>query len=130
MRKLATGYDPFTIACALNIMGFFFFNIVAVARHGTAGTLSVFFSPFTDATFVITILFLGVFCSLITSLLTAYALKTLPAVHVGLFNNVGTIVSVLAGTIFLDEAFFWYHFVGIVAILAGTVSFNLTSGKK
>ena len=130
VRRLASGYDPFTIACALNIMGFFFFNVIAVARHGTAGTLSVFFSPFTDMTFLITILFLGVLCSLITSLLTAYALKTLPAVHVGLFNNVGTIVSVLAGTMFLNEAFYWYHLIGIIAILAGTISFNLISAKK
>ncbi len=130
VRRLASDYSPFTIACAMNIMGFLFFNIIAVARHGTAGTLSVFFSPFTDVTFLITIFFLGVLSSLVTSLLSAYALKTLPAVHVGLFNNVGTIVSVLAGTIFLSEPFYWYHFIGIIAILAGTVSFNLVSAKK
>ena len=63
-------------------------------------------------------------------LLSAYALKALPAVHVGLFNNVATIVSVLAGTIFLSEPFYWYHFIGIAAILAGTVAFNLVSSKK
>lgn len=130
VRRLSADYTPFTIACAMSIMGFLFFNAVAAGRHAAAGTLTEFFRPFTDATFLLSIFFLGVLSSLITSLLSAYALKALPAVHVGLFNNVATIVSVLAGTIFLSEPFYWYHFIGIAAILAGTVAFNLVSSKK
>ena len=130
VRRLTSDYEPFTIACATSIMGFLFFNGVSAVRHAAAGTLKQFFSPFADVTFLIAILFLGVLSSLITSLLSAYALKTLPAVHVGLFNNAGTIVSVLAGTVFLSEPFYWYHLIGIAAILAGTVAFNLVSSKK
>ena len=76
----------------MSIMGFLFFNAVAAGRHAAAGTLTEFFRPFTDfPPSCCRFFFLGVLSSLITSLLSAYALKALPAVHVGLFNNVATI---------------------------------------
>ena len=130
VRRLSRDYSPLAIACVMNITAFLFFNIIAAAKHTAAGTLTDFFRPFLSPSFTLSVLFLGVLSSLISSLLSARALKTLQAVRVGLFNNVGTIVSILAGTVFLHESFYWYHAAGIAAILTGTVVFNLTGSSS
>ncbi len=132
VRRLTGDYTPLAIACVMNITGFLFFNVIALARHTAAGTVTDYFLPFASPSFLVAVLFLGVLSSLITSLLSAFALKTLQAVRVGLFNNVGTIVSILAGTLFLHEEFRWYHLPGIIAILTGTIAFNLigNGGKR
>ena len=132
VRRLTGDYTPLAIACVMNITGFLFFNVIALARHTAAGTVTDYFIPFASPSFLVAVLFLGVLSSLITSLLSAFALKTLQAVRVGLFNNVGTIVSILAGTLFLHEEFRWYHLPGIIAILTGTIAFNLigNGGKR
>ncbi|CUX19729.1 DMT family transporter [Clostridium sp. C105KSO13] len=77
--------------------------------------------------FTSAILYLGLLSSLVTLALSAYALKYLEATKVGLFSNVATVVTILAGMFFLQEKLFYYHYIGIIAILAGTIGFNTVS---
>ena len=131
-KKLTVRYSVFTLAAVMSISGCLVFNGISVTRHLINGNLGDYFAPFSDPSFVVAMFYLGVLSSLVTSLLSMYALDRLEATKVGLFNNVSTVVNILSGTIFLHEPLFSYHYFGIAAILAGTIGFNLvkTSAEK
>lgn len=124
-KKLSKDYSVFSIVYVMSITGGIVFNLISIAQHMINRDMSSYFAPFLKPSFVWAILYLGVLSSLITSLLSTYALGKLEATKVGLFSNVSTVVTILAGTIFLHESLHYYHYLGICAILIGTIGFNL-----
>ncbi len=48
-----------------------------------------------------------------------YALGKLPAHVSSIYANLSTVVAVIAGYIFLNEALHWYHIVGGLMIILG-----------
>lgn len=129
-RKLTARYSVLTIVYVISILGCVVFNVISIAQHLHAGELSSYFQPFTDFTFVVAILCLGFLSSFITSLLSTYAVSRLEATKVGLFSNFSTVISILAGTIFLHEPMYYYHYIGIAAVLAGAIGFNLLKSPR
>lgn len=129
-RKLSKDYSVASIVYVMSITGCVVFNLISIFQHLVNGNLSAYFEPFSNPSFVWAILYLGVLSSLMTSSLSTYALGRLEATKVGLFSNVATVVTILAGTLFLHETLYYYHYIGIVAILAGTIAFNLIRKPK
>ena len=130
IRKISSHYSSFNISLVLNFVGFVFFNILSISNHLINKNISGFFTPFTNVNYILSLLFLGICCSLFTAILNAYALKSIPAITIGLLNNLSTIVSILAGVLILKEDFNWYHLVGIIIVLIGTVGFNFAKNKE
>ncbi|MGC4020407.1 MAG: DMT family transporter [Muricomes sp.] len=129
-KKLIKDYSAVTIVYIMSITGCVVFNAISVVQHLLKGNIGDYFKPYTSVSFVLAVIYLGVFSSLITTILSAYALKSLEATKVGLFNNVSTVVSILAGTLFLHEPLYYYHYIGIIVILIGTIGFNLNGFGK
>ncbi len=125
-RKLSKTHTVADIVYVMSIAGFFFFNGLSLFQHLSTGTLSTFFQPFAVPSYLFAMFYLGVLSLLLTSFLSTYALATLEAGRVGLFNNLSTVVSIIAGALFLKEPLLTHHFIGIVAILTGTIGFNLS----
>ena len=130
VKKLTKEYSTLTIVYIMSITSFIIFNIISIGNHLINGNIKEYFLPFTNISFVLAIIYLGICSSLITSLLATYSLGKLPASTVGLFNNVSTVVSILAGTIFLGEKLHYYHYIGIIAIVLGTIGFNIIKPKN
>lgn len=130
VKKLTETYSSFTIAYVMSSTGFIVFNLISIVSHIIKGDLNNYFEPFTHVSFILAVIYLGILSSLITTLLLTYALSGLEATKVGLFNNVSTVVSIFAGAIFLHEPLYYYHYIGIMAVLVGTVGFNLLSAKS
>lgn len=124
-RKLSRTYSVLPIVYVMSITGCVVFNLISVVRHLLNGSLADYFKPFADPTFVWAMLYLGVLSSLMTALLSTYALGRLEASKVGLCNNMSVVVTILAGPIFLHESLYYYHYIGMLAILVGTIGFNL-----
>ena len=124
-KKLSQVYPVVSIVTVLSMTGCVVFNALLIVRHLANGSIATYFKPFSDASFVWAMLYLGVLSSLITALLSTYALRRLEATKVGLCNNASIIVTILAGPIFLHESLYGYHYIGMAAILVGTVGFNL-----
>lgn len=129
-RKLSTQYSVFTIVYVMSIVGCVVFNAISIGQHLMDGEIQSYFEPFTNLSFVLSILYLGFLSSLITSILSTYALSRLEATKVGLFSNFSTVISILAGTVFLQEPLFYYHTIGIAAVLIGAIGFNLSKSPK
>lgn len=129
-RKLLNNSSILSIVSVTSIMGCLVFNLVFAAQHLGAGSISSYFQAFSDPTYVLAILYLGAVSSLLSSFLSTYALANLGATKVGLFSNVATVVTIFAGTVFLQEPLEYYHYLGVGLILLGTIGFNLLGMPK
>lgn len=123
-RKLTQQYSLLTLTYVMTLFGFLIFNIMAIGEHVINGTTKQFFQPFMHIDFVVSILYLGILSSLVTSYLSNYALSKIAASKMSVFSNFATLITILAGVLFLQEEFHLYHLVGAIVIIMGVVGTN------
>jgi len=128
-RKLLKKYHLLDITFIMALIGFILFNLISVIRHASNGTLIHYFDPFTSPSFIWAMLYLGVFASLGTSLLSNFALSRIEASKMTLFNNVGTIITIFGGSVFLHEQLAYYHLVGAALVIAGVIGAALAKKR-
>ena len=46
------------------------------------------------------------------------------------FANLGTVISIIAGVLILNEDIFYYHIIGSVLIISGVLGTNFLGRKK
>jgi len=123
-RKLTQQYSLFTLTYIMTLFGFIGFNGIAISMNVINGTTKQFFQPFMHLDFVLAIVYLGILSSLITSFLSNYALSKMAASKMSVFSNVATLITILAGVLFLQEEFHYYHLVGALVIIIGVIGTN------
>jgi drug/metabolite transporter (DMT)-like permease len=130
-RRLSGRMKVMTMTYMMTAIGFLVFNIIAIGQHVAKGTISHYFEPFASPVFLLSILYLGVLSSLISSLLSNYALSKLEASKVSVFNHLATLVSVIGGFVFLGEKLAYYHLIGAAVIVVGVLGTNMGAfGKR
>lgn len=129
-RKMSQKFSVMDLTYMMTTIGFLFFNGMSVIRHVSEGTLTLFFAPFSHPLFVMSIFFLGVLSSLVTSFLSNYALSQIEASKISVFNNLSTLVTIVAGIIFLQEKLEYFHLIGAIMIILGVIGTNLLGPKK
>ncbi|MED1785765.1 DMT family transporter [Brevibacillus fortis] len=128
-RKMTKSFHYIDMTYMVALLGFLFFNGWSVIRHSTEGTLSKYFTPFASSTFIISIVFLGILSSLMTSFMTNFALSKMEASKISVFNNLSTLVTIVAGVLFLQEQLAYYHLIGAVMIIIGVIGTNFLGAK-
>lgn len=123
-RSLSKYFSPAEICYFMLGIGFAAFGVVSLIQHGTNETLDVFFAPLASDTFIMSILYLGVMSSLVTTLTANYILSKIEASKMSVFTNLSTIVSIAAGAIFLGEKVTVYHLIGSLMIITGVIGTN------
>jgi drug/metabolite transporter (DMT)-like permease len=73
--------------------------------------------------------YLGVLSTLVTSLLSSFALKWIEASKMSVIGNLSTLISMIAGAYILKEQLAYYHIIGAVVIIIGVVGTNF-GGRK
>lgn len=129
-RRLTAHYPVFTLTFIMTAMGFVAFSTVSLLTHLTEGTMRQFILAPLNPTLILTILYLGGLSSLLSSQLSNYALSKLEAFRMSIFSNLATVITILAGVIFLRESFLWYHLLGTCFIITGVLGTNLIKAKK
>ncbi|MGN9863615.1 DMT family transporter [Bacillus swezeyi] len=129
-RKMTRSFSSLEITYVTICAGFLFFNGIAGVEHLANGTLTGFFTPYTDPVFLLAILYLGVLSSLATSFLSNYALSKIEAAKISMFNHLATLVTILAGILWLEETLEWFHFIGSVMIITGIIGTTVIQSKK
>lgn len=129
-RSLSREFKPLELSYIMLAFGFIFFNMLSLLLHVVNGTLSTFLAPLGKLDFLIAILYLGILSSLVTSLLSNFALSKIEASKMSVFANLGTVISMIAGVIFLQEKLFYYHIIGSILIIGGVIGTNLLGDKK
>jgi len=129
-RKITKRFKLIDITYVMTTIGFVSFNILSVAEHLMKNNLDTYFAPFMNTTFVISILYLGILSSLITSLLSNYTLSEIAASKMSVFSNLSTLITVVAGSVFLNEKIEYYHIIGGAMIILGILGINFLGTKN
>ena len=129
-RSLTRKYPLFTLTFFMTGTGCIIFNIVAICYHLINGTLNSFLFPLLSGKFIVSILYLGILSSFLTSFLSNYALNNMEASKMSVFNNIAILVTIAVGIIFLNEAIYYYHVIGAIVIIAGVFGTNYTKKQR
>ncbi|MEJ9231349.1 DMT family transporter [Peribacillus butanolivorans] len=129
-RTLTKQYSLFTLTYVMTLFGFVAFNSMAIINHIINQSISSFFLPLTSSSFLISIVYLGALSSLLTGFLSNYALSILPASKMSVFSNLATLITIIAGVIFLHESIHYYHVVGAMIILVGVIGTNYFGSNR
>jgi drug/metabolite transporter (DMT)-like permease len=129
-KKITLKYKVMEITYIMTVIGFLSFNVLSVADHIVKNTLITYFKPFSSPGFLISIFYLGILSSLITSLLSNYTLSKIDASKMSVFSNLSTLITIFAGSIFLHEEIRYYHIIGAVMILLGIIGMNFLGRKS
>lgn len=129
-RKRSRQYHAMDITFLSMAGSFIVFNLLSVGRHAAEGTLATYFAPFSEPWFLVSILYLGIMSSLVTSFLTNYALTYLEASKLSVFVNLATLITVFAGVMMLGEKLYFSHIIGGIAILTGVLMVNVSRKRR
>jgi drug/metabolite transporter (DMT)-like permease len=129
-RRYSTTFSPMELTYFMMGTGAVFFNAASIIQHIINGSLGSYFAPLTKANFDISIFYLGILSSIIAFFLLNFALSKIEASKTTVFTNLTTIVSILAGVIFLHERFHYYHLIGSMLILVGVWGTNYYGAKN
>lgn len=116
-RSISGRFTPFERTYVMMGLAAAVFTGLAMAESG--GDLSGFISPLNNLSYLGPLLYLGLLASVVSFFLSGYALTYLSVARESVFSNLTTAVSVLAGVVFLKEAFSWLSLLFCLLILAG-----------
>lgn len=126
-RKISSEFTVFERTYAMTVIGTISFLLLAlIDNEYKIGNLIEPFK-FTDYSFAV--VYLGVFSSVVAFLLLNFANTYLPVVKTTVFSNITTVVSVIAGMIFLDEKISPSTIAAVLMILIGVIGVQI-SGMK
>lgn len=123
-RPLSRKYTPLEISFVTMAMGCILFAAISLFNHGSAGTLKEWIQPFGELKYLLSLLYLGILSTVVSNLLSTFALSRLEASKVSVFNNLSTLISIMAGALVLNEKLTSAHIIGTVMILVGVLGTN------
>ena len=116
-RGISAQYTPFERTYVmLGIGALVFTGIALISVHGDG---AAYLQPLGERSYVLSILFLSVCCSVISFFLSSYILTQLTIARATVFANLTTAISVFAGVVFLHEPFSVVGLICCAAILFG-----------
>jgi len=128
-RKLSKVFTPLELTYFMMGLGAVTFTVISLVEHIMKGNLSEFFTPLTNSSFIIPLLYLGILSSIVAFLFINYSLSKLEASKSAILGNFSTIVSIIAGVVFLKEDFRFFHIIGSILILVGVWGTNYIGSK-
>lgn len=116
-RKISGEFSALERTYAQTILGLLVFLIIAVFENINAPKNLVL--HFQNPEYFWAIFYLGIVSSVVAFVLLNYANTHLPVAKTTVFSNITTVVSVIAGAIFLNEKFTWQTAVATLMIIVG-----------
>ncbi|SJZ62706.1 DMT family transporter [Selenihalanaerobacter shriftii] len=123
-RKLSLKFKPVEITYIMMVIGAVVFNGISIIQHIGAGMLKQYFQPLENLNALIAIIYLGVLSSVLAFFLLNFMLSKIEASRSAVFTNLTTVISIIAGVVFRDEPFYWFHIIGGGLILLGVWGTN------
>jgi drug/metabolite transporter (DMT)-like permease len=127
-RKISSEFTVFERTYAMTIIGLISFNAIALIEN-IHNPLKVI-SSFASAEYTLAILYLGVASSVVAFLFLNYANTYLPVAKTTVFSNITTVVSVVAGVIFLNEKLSSTTIISVFMIIVGVLGVQMLGIKK
>lgn len=116
-RKISGEFSALERTYAQTVIGLLVFLAVALCENITSPQNLIV--NFQNAEYFWAIFYLGIVSSVVAFVLLNYANTHLPVAKTTVFSNITTVVSVIAGSIFLNEKFTWETAVATTMIIVG-----------
>ncbi len=126
-RGISGSFSPFERTYVMIGVGAVAFTACAAARCG--GGAAAYFAPLADRSYLFSVLFLSLGCSVLCYFLSSYSLTNMTVARETVFSNLTTAVSAFAGVVFLHEPFTWFGAAMLLLILIGIYGVQRASGK-
>jgi drug/metabolite transporter (DMT)-like permease len=126
-RSASRLVKPYELTYFMMLIGAIVFNTIYIVNLISENRVQDYVLNLRHIELILPILYLGIVASIGGFFLVNYALGHLEAHVASIYANLSTIVSILAGAIFLKESLFYYHYLGSAFIILGvygTVRFN------
>lgn len=129
-RKLTKDFSSMELSYIMILVSFMAFSMISIFSHGIKGSLGDIMAPLRHPNFIIAVLYLGILSSSGTSFLTNYVLSYMESSKMSVFSNLATVISIVAGVVFLKEDIFYYHIIGSLLIIIGVIGTNFFGIKE
>lgn len=116
-RRLSGQFSALERTWVMMLVGAVVFT--GLALRETRCDVHLLTAPLAESSFVAAILYLAGFSSVVAFLMLNYANTELPVAQATVFCNLTTVISLLAGVIFLGEPFGWVQLVASAVIVIG-----------
>lgn len=123
-RKSSLQYRPVEITYIMMLIGAIVFNLIATVQHIIEGNLHNYLQPLSNSSILIAIGYLGILSSVLAFFLLNFMLSEIEASRAAVFTNLTPVIAVIAGVVFRNESFYWFHAVGGFLILIGVWGTN------
>ncbi|MDO5714298.1 MAG: DMT family transporter, partial [Tissierellia bacterium] len=124
-KKIKKDYNNYEMLFVIVGESALVLTLISLIKNVSAGTLSNYVTPFTSKEFVIGIIYLAFLSTLMSGFLINFALSNIDASKMIVFNNLGTVIQILAGVIILKETLYPSHIIGSILIILGILGVNL-----
>lgn len=123
-RKYSKKYTNIELITVMILISFVGFNLLALFKNIFFGNIMEYILPLKNIKYIISILYLGLLSSFISSMLTNFVLANIEASKMSVFANLGTLISIIAGALILKENIYYYHIIGSILIVVGVLGTN------
>lgn len=127
-RKFSKEFSVTERTFVMTFIGLVFFTTVSFIENINEPINII--KPFFNTSYTLSVLYLGVVSSFIAFYLLNYANTHLPVAKTTVFSNFTTVVSVIAGSIFLDEKITLITIISTIMIIIGIAGVQLLSVKE
>lgn len=121
-RRASLFFSTYERTVGLLLLSSIAFTVMALFRHH--GDISVYRKALTTPRFILPVLVLVIFCSILSNVFVNYAAANLSVVKISMFSSVSTIVAMFSGVIFLHEPMTVMMLIGSALILLGLFQVN------
>ena len=118
-RTASKNFEPIETTYVMMWTGAIVFNSISIITSIVRGDIRNYFNPLFNLDALIPIFYLGILSSIIAFFLLNYALAKLPVFQATVFNNISTLVAILAGVFILKENFTLFDMIGAAMIISG-----------
>ena len=130
IRWIRDDYTPAEISFVSCAIGFVIYSVAAVIYGASNSGLGNIFANLSEPGFVISILYLGIACTMLTTLMNSYVMRYLEAVKASVLGCIGTVITLLAGFFILGEELGAMQILCSAVILLAVVGTNYFGAKK
>lgn len=129
-RPLTRKYKPLELTWVTLMVGCVVFNAIALIRHAFTGSMADYVQPLGDLSYLGALAYLAILSTMVSTLLSSYALTHLEASRVSVFSNLSTLISIAGGAMILHEPVQSYHYAGAILIIVGVLGTNMSGRKR
>jgi drug/metabolite transporter (DMT)-like permease len=116
-RKMANEFTPYERTFMVLAISAIVFNISGMSA--VKWNITAYLAPLKDTKYILSILCLSLFCSILANLLVNYAMGKMSLFKVSSFGALSTLCTAVSGIVFLDEPFSASLVIGGVLIMVG-----------